>query len=281
MVAIFERRTAASAGWSRQIASFSAVLFILAGLGHRYHMIDTVPFLWLLGVVGALALLALLFAMVAFARVWGAGYRGGGDLIRGALVAALVLAPFLLSGYRIIAHPLLTDISTDLDHPPALTIAAQDRDSTMNAIRPITSEQRNLQKRHYPLLTGRRFTLPAEDVLAAVLTLADDRGWQVLGQRGNLASGGETTVEAVASTFVFRFPVDVAVRVLDEGEATYVDMRSASRYGSHDMADNAARIESFLQELDERLTAAETAIPDASPTLPEAAPAVPDAPPAD
>lgn len=281
MVAIFERRTAASAGWSRRIASFSAVLFILAGVGHRYHLIDTFPFLWLLGLAAVLALSALLLAAVAFTRVWGAGDQGAGDLIRGALVAALVLAPFLLSGYRIIAHPFLTDISTDLDNPPALIMAMQHRDSHMNAVEAATPEQRSLQRRHYPLLTGRRFALPAEDVLAAVLTLAEDRGWRILGHRGDLASSGETTVEAVAFSFVFRFPVDVAVRVLDEGEATYVDMRSASRYGRHDLGDNAARIEGFLQELEERLTAAETVVPDTSPALPEAAPAVPDTPPAE
>jgi len=62
---------------------------------------------------------------------------------------------------------------------------------------------------------------------------------------------------------------DVAVEIL------------ASRYGRHDMADNAARIESFLQELEERLTAAETAVPDTAPALPEASPVVPDRPPAD
>ncbi len=46
------------------------------------------------------------------------------------------------------------------------------------------------------------------------------------------------------------FPADVAIRLIDEGTSTYVDMRSTSRYGPHDFGDNAARIAFFLAELD-------------------------------
>jgi uncharacterized protein (DUF1499 family) len=41
----------------------------------------------------------------------------------------------------------------------------------------------------------------------------------------------------------------------DEGTTTYVDMRSASRYGKGDFGDNAARIEAFLNELDTDMAA--------------------------
>jgi uncharacterized protein (DUF1499 family) len=58
------------------------------------------------------------------------------------------------------------------------------------------------------------------------------------------------TIEALAHTPLLGFPVDVAVRLTDEGTSTYVDMRSASRYGRHDLGDNAARIAAFLGELD-------------------------------
>jgi uncharacterized protein (DUF1499 family) len=42
----------------------------------------------------------------------------------------------------------------------------------------------------------------------------------------------------------------VAIRLTDEGETTYVDMRSASRYGRGDFGDNARRIAGFLDALD-------------------------------
>ena len=60
----------------------------------------------------------------------------------------------------------------------------------------------------------------------------------------------EIVIEMTAYTTIFAFPVDVGVRVVDEDAAIYVDMRSVSRWGKHDLGDNAARIESFLTRLD-------------------------------
>ncbi len=57
-------------------------------------------------------------------------------------------------------------------------------------------------------------------------------------------------MEALAHTLILAFPVDVAIRVSDEGGSSYVDMRSNSRYGLYDFGDNAARIAAFLNDLD-------------------------------
>ncbi len=73
------------------------------------------------------------------------------------------------------------------------------------------------------------------------------------------------------------FPADVAIRLIDEGTSTYVDMRSASRYGGHDLGDNAARIEAFLAELDVEIAYLTVVVP-TEPAEPPAPPkpAVPD-----
>ena len=66
-------------------------------------------------------------------------------------------------------------------------------------------------------------------------------------------AGGSITLEGVAYSFILGFPADVAIRIDDDQTATFVDMRSASRYARHDLGDNAARIQRFLRELDERM----------------------------
>ena len=77
------------------------------------------------------------------------------------------------------------------------------------------------------------------------------------------------------------FPADVAIRLIDEDTSTYVDMRSTSRYGPHDFGDNAARIASFLAELDIEIayltvvTPVEPAEPPQPPKPPETAPLPP------
>lgn len=60
----------------------------------------------------------------------------------------------------------------------------------------------------------------------------------------------ERYVEAVATTFLFGFESDVVVRLVEEEDGTLVDMRSASRYGPHDLGSNADRVIGFMQELD-------------------------------
>ena len=63
----------------------------------------------------------------------------------------------------------------------------------------------------------------------------------------------ERYVEAVAISDILGFPSDVVIRLVEVDDVTIVDMRSASRYGAHDLGANAARIEAFLEDLDEAL----------------------------
>ncbi len=60
----------------------------------------------------------------------------------------------------------------------------------------------------------------------------------------------EANVEALAPTPVFGFLDDVAVRLRVTPDGTQVDMRSASRFGAHDLGQNARRISGFFAELD-------------------------------
>ncbi|NKB50996.1 MAG: DUF1499 domain-containing protein [Rhizobiaceae bacterium] len=63
----------------------------------------------------------------------------------------------------------------------------------------------------------------------------------------------ERYVEAVATSLLFGFESDVVLRLVEEEEGTLVDMRSTSRWGAHDLGSNAARIISFMSELDDAL----------------------------
>jgi hypothetical protein len=68
------------------------------------------------------------------------------------------------------------------------------------------------------------------------------------------AEAAETgLLQAVARTLVFGFPDDVAIRLRDTPDGTRVDMRSASRTGTHDLGQNARRIRAFFADLDAAL----------------------------
>ncbi|MHA6644691.1 DUF1499 domain-containing protein [Mesorhizobium sp. A623] len=247
-----ERQTSKAAGWSRRVAAFSLVLLATVWLGHHFGLVETQGYLWVLGLVALLAALALLFAGFAFSRLWNFGDRGGRDLTVGALGALLVLAPYGFVAYQIATTPPLRDISTDLADPPALA-SAVDRSRDMNVLAPLTPGEQRLQAENYPLATGRSYDAPADEIVDAVETVAKRQGWPLTGPIPAADAQSEVIIDTVAKSFILDLPADVAIRVTDSGDATLVDMRSASRYGRYDLGDNAARIAGFLAELDQEV----------------------------
>lgn len=245
-----ERRVSNATVWSRRVALFSVVLFLTAGLGHRFGFLTTPDFFPVLGVIAAFALLALLFAIRALFLFWDHGGKGGGTLLFAILVALLVLTPFGITAYRGITLPMLNDVSTDTDDPPEFTIAAAERVDGMNRIEPFTPERRKLQQDSYPTATGRRYEAPMGQVAEVVQDVLANRGWTIVSSTDFPPEATEITIEAEADSPLLGFPADVAIRLIDEDTSTYVDMRSASRYGPHDFGDNAARIAFFLADLD-------------------------------
>ena len=58
-------------------------------------------------------------------------------------------------------------------------------------------------------------------------------------------------IEAVARTPIMGFRDDVVIRVSPLGRGARVDLRSASRYGTHDFGANAARLRALLEDIDD------------------------------
>lgn len=253
MTGIVERGEARSAGWADWLARFNLLLFVIAGLSHRYGMISTPDFFWVLGLVGCLAALALLLSVAAFRRLWLFGNRGGKLATRATLIVLLILAPFFASAWQILRYPALNDVSTDLDDPPRFTVLARSRSSAMNPLDAFTISEAEAQAAAFPEVTGRRYEAAPDTVLAAAETILAERGWRIAGQSENSSQSGEMTIEIVARSLVFGFESDAVIRVTDEGETTYVDMRSSSRYGAHDLGSNARRIGSFLDNMDDEV----------------------------
>ncbi|WP_028035541.1 DUF1499 domain-containing protein [Chelativorans sp. J32] len=257
MPAILEQRASSAAPWARWLGSFTVVLFLTAALSHRFRLIDTPPFLWLLGLCFLLAVIGLLVSALAFTQMWRRGVSGITDATLGALLSLGALVPYGVSAYHSFANPPLSDISTDPTRPPPLQFAAAVRLLPMNAVADPTQQTISLQQKAYPELSGKLYEQPRENVVEQVVALMEDRGWEVVSpaRPADAVSSQNVVIEAVAYSYLLGFPSDVSVRIEDRGEATYVDMRSASRYGRHDLGENATRIQRFLSDLDSRIRA--------------------------
>lgn len=252
----YERRKSLSAVWSFRLAVFSAVLFLFSALGHRFQAIATPDFLILAALVGALALVALLLAAKGFADLWRNGDKGGTRSLWGTVIALAVLAPFAVAAYQAFVTPPLYDISTDLVTPPQFFRAVHLRKTGMNPINDDVSQRAALQTAAYPQVTGRRYEGSPDRILEAVMAVIEAEGWTVTGRFGMPGEQVETIVEAVAHSFLLGLTSDIAIRLTDEGETTYVDMRSVSRYGTRDLGLNARFITDFMNALDQQVNGA-------------------------
>ena len=268
---MFEReRRSSLARWSRRLAVFSAVLLAVSALAHRSGLIEAVPLFWLIGLVAALSLLGIGLAVQSLVEIWRDAIEGFWNAALGLTIATCVLSPYAISTYRFFAYPMLNDVSTDWIDPPQLLSAKALRDPVMNEVRYPEPESISAQEAFFPEVTGRRYDLAADQLLAIVGELIAARGWKVarLGAPTphlpdhEAAQSAEQTVDVVAYSPILALASDVSIRIVDEDTTSYVDVRSASRYGRHDLGQNARRITRFLIDLDGEVAGQRSAAPD-------------------
>lgn len=274
--AYIEQERAGAAGMGRALGAFCLVLLAVAVIGHRRGLVETPPFLWLLALGGALAVLALLSCLAAYVRIWVRGDLGAGAATAGLLFALVALAPFAFAFYLVLTLPPLIDVSTDWQNPPAM--AAASRTAAMNPlVESIPADLAAEQRKAYPDVTGRLYVFAFDRTLDTLLPLAAARGWKPVDRSETVGEIDAVTLEYAGRDWLLSLPFDISLRVRNTAEGAYVDMRSASRYGSHDLGSNAARIRSFLQDLDAAIAPQASLEPPADEEAkpPETAPAPP------
>ncbi|MER3423173.1 MAG: hypothetical protein C4293_08035 [Nitrospiraceae bacterium] len=101
----------------------------------------------------------------------------------------------------------------------------------------------------YPDIAPRAYRVKADRVFDAALHAIHRM------PRWLLVSSQEETgdIRAEARTRIFQFVDDIAIRIVDRGEKTVVEVRSASRIGRGDFGQNARNIRAFFEELDRQV----------------------------
>ena len=186
---------------------------------------------------------ALVLSLAAIARTRGPGRQPGR---RRALQAALVSGSLaaLLAALAVPARhvPAIHDVTTDPDDPPGFSQTARDAGAAAASAYP--PENAALQRAAYPDLATLPVSSPPAQTFAAAERAATSLGWKVV--RSDPAAG---TLEATATSRVFRFVDDVAIRIRPVGGGSRIDLRSCSRVGKSDVGANAARIRAFAERL--------------------------------
>ncbi len=249
---IFEEPESSLAVWSRRIAVFALAVMLIAILllrGGAQNLTGAAA----LGGGIALALLTLLAALAAFVRIWIKGFAGVGKAMQALVIAVTLLAPPISFGVLATMLPRINDISTDLDEPPDFSrsrasIAARNGRVIGQSPVETRAKQREVYVKVQPILLDQT----PEEAFELSRRVSGLMGWKIIETLAPTArSAGR--IDATATTTVLRFTDDITIRIRARAQGSRIDLRSASRIGSHDFGANAARIVKFATILDEEL----------------------------
>jgi uncharacterized protein (DUF1499 family) len=244
-----DRRVTPIATIGLALALLAALAGLSAGLGYRFGW-------WSLGTgfgllryaaYGALAAMALSVLGLVLARP-GSQRRGLYRALAGLVIGAVVFGvpwTYLRAAQQV---PAIHDITTDTENPPAFVAILPLRAEAANPPDYGGDEVAGQQRAAYPDILPFSTPLPPDRSFEQALATAIDEGWEIVA-----AVPSEGRVEATDTTLWWGFKDDVVIRITPEGSGSRLDIRSKSRVGIGDFGTNAARIEAFLEQLEERV----------------------------
>jgi uncharacterized protein (DUF1499 family) len=249
-----EQPTSRLAIWSRRIALFSLAATFIAIIVVRSGALEIVPALSTLGGAMALAALAILLAFGAAVSIWKDGVGGIGEAVTGLLIGLALIAYPLYVGVRAYKLPAIYDITTDPIDPPRFDAIARLRPRDANPVTYAGLYTAEQQRTAYSDIEPDLTNVSAQEAYNAVLKVITKRKWHVVDARPPQATAPrDGLIEAIARTPILGFRDDVAVRVRATQEGARIDIRSASRYGRHDLGTNAARVRALIEDIDDVL----------------------------
>lgn len=183
---------------------------------------------------GLLAVISSIGMVIRLARGRRVGVGGG--------AAVVTAAWFLIIASRGRGVPRINDFTTDLADPPAFRHAAT---LPANVGRDLAypADFAAVQRECCADLRAAHLKVGARDALERARRVAEQMpSWTI-----TATDPDSGTIEAVATTRVFGFQDDIAIRVRPDGPSeSHVDIRSKSRVGQGDMGTNANRIRTFV-----------------------------------
>jgi uncharacterized protein (DUF1499 family) len=189
-----------------------------------------------------LGLLALVVGVVGLARTGPTSGRAGRpQAVRGTVLGALLfglVAVLAIPGRQV---PVINDITTNPEDPPQFEVAARELGKPL----PYPGESFAVQQRAaYPNVETILLVAPPAQAFERVRNAVGGLGLEIVHE--DTQAG---TLEAQATSRVFRFVDDVVIRVRASGPGSMIDVRSRSRDGRGDFGVNAKRVEALAEAI--------------------------------
>ncbi len=220
---IIEEPVSRAAIWSRRFAWMGIAVTVIALFLTRGGRVEQEAGLAAILAGLGFGALALLLALLAFARIWTEGRRGLGSAVGGFVLAVLLLAlPAYLAASAFLA-PQVRDIGTESASPGL-----------------------------HPGVAPLYLDIPPAEAFEIALQAADARGLAIV-STSPPAAGPESFVgriEARTQTLIMRLPIAVSIRVTPVGDGVRIDIRAVASQGNHDLGGNLSVARNYLEEVD-------------------------------
>lgn len=238
--------------WSRRCAFFSLAATIIAIVIVRSGFLEIVPALATFAGALVFAGFAIMLAFGAFVVIWKDGSNGLGHAVMALGIGGALLAYPAYLGVKAYRLPMINDITTDPIDPPRFDVVAQLRPAGTAAYAGLYAAE--LQREAYPDVEPLDLSANAQTAYDAAIQVITKRKWRIMSERPPQAGRRDGQIEAIARTAIMGFREDVSLRIRTTRDGSRIDVRSASRYGRHDLGGNAARIKSLLDDIDDVVT---------------------------
>jgi hypothetical protein len=240
---------------------FSAVLLVTAAFLHRLFGLPT-PIAENLAAVAFLgAGVSLAMAIAATVGIWRTGRPGTARVVFATLISlGLILWPLaFLPKYD--SLPNINDVTTDMSDPPQFDQIAKLRGAGANSVEYPGADFARKQLAAYPDIKAIEIDRPVDEVFGLAGEAVKRLKMDIVQQEvPDPAAGRPGTIEIADRTLILGLQDDVVVRVAGDEQRSRLDIRSASRYGGHDLGRNADRVRVLLKEI---VTVMESTVPGA------------------
>lgn len=257
------------ARWTSRIAVFSAALLVTAIFLHRLFSLPTPIAENLAGVAFLGAGLSLLMSVLATIGIWRTGRPGTARVVFAVLVSlGLMLWPLIfLPKYE--GLPSINDVTTDMTNPPPFVEIAKRRPPGANPVGYPGPAFARKQLAAYPDIKPIEIDRSADEVFELALEAIKRLKMESVHQEApELSAGRPGLIEIADRTLILGLYDDVAIRVAGSAQHARLDVRSASRFGAHDLGRNADRVRLILKEI---VTVMESTVPTARAEPPDEA----------
>jgi uncharacterized protein (DUF1499 family) len=254
MLAIPEREPSASR-WATRAALFAFGLIVAAAFLFRLFGMPTAVAYNLFLLAMGVSIFSIVCALVAAIIIWHTGRPGTARVLFAVCLSLALLCIPVLYQMWVRGYPLLNDLTTNFENPPAFTAVAKLRGPGDNRVA-YKARLADEQARAYPDIKPMRIGRSSEEAHALVVDAVKRLKMEIVREDApDPDAGTPGEIEAVDRTLVMGFYEDVSIRVSGDADSARVDMRSASRFGRADMGNNAECIRELAREIQARVDA--------------------------